>query len=115
MTNNLTKKDYVLTIVDNLLKNKEIMSSDLQSLMQEVKTNIEQVPADTFFLESNMVMTETVSERKPNVSEPLFRLSEAYDELKRLAETNRESRPELLSAVTQLEGLLNSSEGYFPE
>jgi hypothetical protein len=60
-------------------------------------------------------MTETVAERKPNIRDPLFRLSEAYTELKKLAEMNRDSRPELLSAVTQYEGLLNASEGYFPE
>jgi len=111
----LTKKEYVLTIVDNLLKHKEILPSELQEELQEVKSDIEQVPADTFFLETNMVMTELPHERKPKVDDPLFRLSEAYGDLKDLAELNRDSRPELFSVVTQLEGLLDASKGYFPE
>ncbi|MGE7274445.1 hypothetical protein ACQKK5_23660 [Brevibacillus panacihumi] len=111
----MTKKEYVLTVVDNLLKHQEILPSELQNVLQEVKNDIEHVSADTFYLETNMVMTELPHERRPNVDAPFFRLSEAYSDLKDLAEQNQDAHPEFFSAVTQLEGLLDASKGYFPE
>ncbi|MED2007260.1 hypothetical protein P4V39_03870 [Brevibacillus borstelensis] len=107
----MTKKDYVASIIKNIQKHNDIIPSHLQ----EVSRNVETVSSQSFFMQTNHVVTEPASQRTYNPNEPLFRLSEGYRELKTLAETNRASRPDLKSAVDQLEGLLGTSESYSPE
>lgn len=111
----MTKKDYVASIIKNIQKHNDIIPSHLQELLQEVSRNVETVSSQSFFMQTNNVVTEPASQRTYNPNEPLFRLSEGYRELKTLAETNRASRPDLKSAVDQLEGLLGTSESYSPE
>ncbi|MGG1659788.1 hypothetical protein [Brevibacillus sp. NRS-1366] len=111
----MTKKDYVLTMLENFEKHNDILPEHVQTLLKEVKQDIESVSSDTFFLETNGVVTRSASYQPPDRTNPLFRLSEAYFDLKKVAEANRDTRPELISAVTQYEGLTNESEGYSPE
>lgn len=113
----MTKKDYVLTILENLEKHNDIVPSHLQSVLKEVKRDIQSVSSHSFFLNTNGVITQSAEHHAPdpNPNNPLFRLTEAYDELKKLAEKNRDSRPDLLSVVNQFESLIDASEGYSPE
>lgn len=111
----MTKKDYVLTILENFEKHNDILPEHVKTLLQEVRQDIENVSADAFFLQTNGVVTRSAGGQPTNNSNPLYRLSEAYYDLKQVAEANRNTRPELFSAITQYEGLTNESEGYSPE
>ncbi|MEJ8547092.1 hypothetical protein [Brevibacillus borstelensis] len=111
----MTKKEYVTGIIEKIQKHSDIIPGHLQELLQEVSRTVQEVPGQSFFLQTNHVVTAPAAQQTFNPNEPLFRLTEGHRELKRLAERNRESRPDLKSAVDQLEGLLGTSETYSPE
>ncbi|MCM3142562.1 MULTISPECIES: hypothetical protein [unclassified Brevibacillus] len=111
----MSKKDYILTIIEKFEKHNDMMPERLQAVIKEVKQDIENVPAETFYLQTNGVVTHSATSGDSERNNPLFRLSEVYFDLKKLAETNRDTHPDLISAITQYEGLLNESEGYSPE
>ena len=111
----MTKKDYVLTILENIEKHKDMFPQQLQAQLEEVRQNIEKTSAESFFLQTNGVVTRSALQQSTETKNPLFALSEVYFDLKKIAEVNRDTCPELISALTQYEGLTNESEGYSPE
>ena len=111
----MTKKDYVQTIIENLQKHSDLMPSHIQTLIHEAGMKVENVSSETFFLQTNGVVTKPAPHQVPDSDNPLALLSEAYFDLKKVAEKNRDTRPEFLSTVNQLEGLLGGSESYYPE
>ncbi|QQE75801.1 hypothetical protein KDJ56_07670 [Brevibacillus composti] len=111
----MTKKEYVMGIIDTLQQQQDLLPQNLQQLLRETKETLQSIPAETFFKHSNHVVSEPARQKAFDPDSPLFRLSEGYWELRRLAERNRESHPDFLQAVNQLDGLLGASEGYFPE
>lgn len=111
----MTKKDYVLTILENIEKHKGMFPRRLQAQLEEVRQNIEKTSAESFFLQTNGVVTRSALQQSTETKNPLFALSEMYFDLKKVAEANSDTCPELISALTQYEGLTNESEGYSPE
>jgi hypothetical protein len=84
-------------------------------LFEEVRSDLQTISSQDFFLQTNGAVTERAPYQSPNPNAPLLRLSEAYFDLKKVAEANQVTRPELASAVNQLEGLLQESDNYSPE
>ncbi|WP_289135987.1 hypothetical protein [uncultured Brevibacillus sp.] len=111
----MTKKDYVLTILENIEQHKGMFPQQLQAQLEEVRQNIEKTSAESFFLQTNGVVTRSALQQSMETKNPLFALSEVYFDLKKIAEANRDTCPELISALTQYQGLTNESEGYSPE
>ncbi|USG67422.1 hypothetical protein NDK47_09155 [Brevibacillus ruminantium] len=111
----MTKKEYVMGIIESLQAHQDLLPNDLQTLLQEVKESLDRVSADSFFMESNHAVSQPAQYQPYQSDSPLFRLSEGYWEIKRLAEVNRESHPDMIRAADQLGGLLGASENYSPE
>lgn len=111
----MAKKDYVMGIIDNLRKHRDLMPQHLQTVFDEVHSDLQSVSSYDFFLQSNGAVTGQELHQTPNPNAPLLRLSEAYFDLKKVAEANRSNRPELVSAVNQLEAVLQESDNYSPE
>ncbi len=91
------------------------MPQHVQTVFDEVRSDLQSVSSEDFYLQSNGAVTQQELNQAPNPQAPLLRLSEAYFDLKKVADANRSTRPELVSAVNQLEALLQESDNYSPE
>ncbi|WP_134685022.1 hypothetical protein [Brevibacillus migulae] len=111
----MSRKDYVSAIIENLEKHSDLMTPQLRGLLSEVKNNLQTMSEEGFLQRTDGVVTQPASEQTVDAKAPLIQLAGVQDELKRLADANEAVRPELKSAVAQLEGLIGSSESYFPE
>jgi len=111
----MTRKSYLLNILENLEKNIGLFPSDLQQTIREVKKFVQDSPDETFYMTTNHVVSQPAGQQTFAPRYDLYQLTERYSELKRIAEQNQAAHPELLSAVNQLRGLFEASEGYFPE
>jgi len=111
----MSRKDYVSAIIGNLEQHSDLMSPQLRTLLSEVKNSLQHMSEEGFLQQTDGVVTQPASEQTIHPKAPLSQLMDIQDELKRLADANEVNRPALKSAVDQLEGLIGSSESYFPE
>lgn len=109
------KKAFLLSILENLEQHHDLIEPEVQKTLWEIQQDIRQIPAETFSLQTNGVVIAPAHEQAGDPDAPLFRLTEVMKHLTSAAERHQDDRPELQSAVHQLEGLLGTTEDYFPE
>lgn len=90
------------------------MPAHLQTLIREVKDQVASISAEAFSKQTDGVVTQPAHAQTIDPDNPLFRLANAHDDLKRIADQSGSDRAELKSALDRLEGILGTSEAYFP-
>jgi hypothetical protein len=110
----MSKKQYILHIIENFDQNTEILGESVPSIIHKIRNKVQGMTDNEVEAETNMTVTTTADEHTFEPDNVYYLLDELYYEVINHVNNTQDIDDKIGHGINQLRGLLGVPERFFP-